>query len=117
MAEAVFASEEVEEFAANAVFGRFYLLLAIVARFAEYFFVSNRPGNARYGDGEYEQPDNLENDRHEVVFDAAIEKKAGERAKTSAIHVEKKRGVESYTGRVRCGRLCESSIQSAEFIV
>jgi hypothetical protein len=62
--ETVLASKQVEEL--SAVRGTIIraLALAILARFAEHFFVSDRPCDRRNGEREDNQPDKLYGNRH-----------------------------------------------------
>ena len=64
MAEAIFAGEQVKEFALGQTGCLLGLLLAIVARLTKDFLVSNRPGDARDGDRQDEQPHKLKADSH-----------------------------------------------------
>ena len=59
MAEAILTSEKVEEFALNDVATALAATYAIVADFAQYLFVGNRPCDRRDGNGEDKQPDDL----------------------------------------------------------
>src|SRR5579884_897583 len=64
VAEAVFAGEEVKELATNQAGMALALPNAVLARLAEDLFVGHRPGDARYGDGQQDQPDHLMGYRH-----------------------------------------------------
>jgi len=70
VAEAILTGEEVKEFAPEDAAAPDTLALAIQARLAEYFFVSNRPGHAGSWNREYEEPRDLNFELHRPWLDA-----------------------------------------------
>lgn len=65
MAEAVFAGEEVKEFAGDEAAAVLALVFAPVAGLAEEFFMSDGPGDARDGEREDKEIGELTLQRHE----------------------------------------------------
>src|SRR5581483_4516731 len=57
--ETVFASKEIEELSFRERGRRFALVLAVIARLPENFFVCDRPGDTRHGDREQKQVHHL----------------------------------------------------------
>jgi len=64
MAEAVFAGKDEVKLAADEARMALTLLRTVIARFAEDLFMRDSPGDGRDGDGQHEQPDELQSKRH-----------------------------------------------------